>query len=72
MFQSQVGVGSSATARQCFVENIRRFVNTNPQSNPEAYNLYNGLINLMGVVENLEYELAETKHQLALLRQQLQ
>jgi hypothetical protein len=36
-------------AKNCFDENIRLFAN--PQSQPEKYNLYNGLTNLTNAIE---------------------
>jgi len=37
------------SARNCFNENIKLF--TDPQTNPEKYNLYNGLSNLTQAID---------------------
>lgn len=40
------------TARACFAENIRLFGNAKTQ--PEKFNLYNGLLNLADAIKKLE------------------
>lgn len=43
---------SASIAKKCFEENIRLF--SNPNSQPEKYNMYNGLANLARAVGDLE------------------
>lgn len=53
-------------AKKQFKENVELF--GDPQSNPEKYNLYNGLANLADGLENLEQQLAYIRAMLESLR----
>jgi hypothetical protein len=45
------------SAKKCFAENLRLFGNASTQ--PEKYNLYNGLANLATAVEELQTKLSQ-------------
>jgi Zn-dependent peptidase ImmA (M78 family) len=47
------GSDSLDTAKKCFTENTRQYVNANAHVNPEAYNLYHGLFHLVKAVEEI-------------------
>ena len=49
------------TAKKCFNDNTRHYVNANAQTNPEAFNLYNGLKNLAAAVEQMQRDIEEIK-----------
>jgi hypothetical protein len=56
MFETH-GFSKVDTARKCFAENLRLFANAN--SEPEKYNLYNGLANLASAVEETQDQLSQ-------------
>ena len=47
---------------ECFSENLQLF--GDPQSNPEKYNLYNGLANLAEGIGELENEIDRLKREI--------
>jgi len=65
------GTNKLDTAKKCFADNVKHYVRTNPQTNPEAFNLYNGLQNLAGAVEDMQNQLEDMQNTLAHLIQRL-
>jgi hypothetical protein len=68
MFETH-GFTKIDTAKKCFAENIRLFGNSNSQ--PEKYNLYNGLANLAAAVEETQEQLAQIQAALVHIAQRL-
>ena len=68
MFETH-GFSKIDTARKCFAENLRVFGSSNSQ--PEKYNLYNGLANLAAAVEETQAQLAQIQAALAHIAQRL-
>ncbi len=60
----------STIAEKCFVENRNLFGNP-PQSQPEKYNLYNGLANLTSMVESLQTHIQKLEREMLTLQQQI-
>ncbi len=54
-------------AKKCFNENIQLF--SNPESEPEKYNLYNGLLNLTQAVEDLQSQVRKIEQDIERIRQ---
>lgn len=54
------------SAKKCFVENIQLFANA--QTEPEKYNLYNGLVNLVEGMADMEAELSSVRRELEQLQ----
>ena len=48
---------SAQNAKKCFEEIINLF--SDPQTQPEKYNLYNGLYNLADEIEKINYQLQQ-------------
>ena len=53
---------SANSAKMQFLENLRGF--GDPLTQPEKYNLYNGLVNLAAALENLELKLSGIEQQI--------
>ncbi|MDO9530883.1 MAG: hypothetical protein Q7O12_01965 [Deltaproteobacteria bacterium] len=53
------------TAKKCFAENLQLFANA--QSQPEKFNLYNGLHGLAEAIESLESRIAQIEHNLQII-----
>lgn len=53
-------------AVKCFTENLDLF--SDPEATPEKYNLYNGLANLAGGVQELHAEIERLRYDLQHLR----
>lgn len=49
------------TAKKCFAENLTR---ANFQTDPEKYNLYNGLANLAAAIEELQRQMEDIQRRL--------
>lgn len=65
------GTSSIDTARKCFDENINQYVNTDPIMQPEAFNLYTGLKNLVDEVESLQERMAQMEQRLAQVKRRV-
>ena len=53
-------------AKRFFEENLQLF--GDPQTDPEKYNLYNGLLNLVNALEMLDQQIRHLAEQLQALR----
>ncbi len=53
------------TAKKCFAENIQLFANA--QTQPEKFNLYNGLHGLAEAIESCERQIAQIEHNLNII-----
>lgn len=60
---------SAQTAKKCFVENINLFANS--QSQPEKFNLYNGLANLAQTLEKLERDLDDIDREIRRIKHKI-
>jgi hypothetical protein len=56
-------------AKKCFVENLQLF--SNPQTEPEKFNLYNGLASLVEGMEELELKVQSLCQELYQVRTKL-
>jgi hypothetical protein len=65
------GTSKLDTAQKCFADNVNNHLNTNFNTNPESFNLYNGLQNLAGAVEDIQNQLSDVQRTLAHLIQRL-
>lgn len=61
---------SIQTAIDCFAENIRLFA-PHPPSEPEKFNLYNGLVNLALAIQKMEMEINNIERDLHFIRNNL-
>jgi hypothetical protein len=66
MTKEGVIMSHAKNAQRCFDENITMFGNANSQ--PEKYNLYNGLRNLAQAVGDMQSEIHRLKQEVDYLR----
>ena len=58
------------TAKLCFDENLRQYVNA--KTNPEAYNLNKGLYKMAETIETMQSDIEQLKSIVLMLAQELQ
>ncbi len=62
MFNTMITSKGTATAKACFKENLRLFGDS--KSQPEKFNLYNGLVNLTTAIEDIKNQVDRIESQL--------
>jgi hypothetical protein len=70
MFDQHHGATPADTAKKCFADNLRRYGNA--QTNPEKFNLYNGLTNLAVAVEDIQSRITTIEAAVAHIASRLQ
>jgi len=59
-------MSNASNAKKCFAENLKLFGNA--QTQPEKYNLYNGLANLSDSIEEMQNEIHRLRQEVDSLR----